>query len=292
MDRLTLTASFGLAAAYFAWCRYGSLPSNALPHPRILLFGDSITQGSFSVGGWGARLQDRYQRRADVINRGFSGYNTRWALRLLGGPQLRDGPGVRTVLTTVFFGANDASLLAHNPRHHVPLDEFATNLRTIVSHLREHCPDSAVLLISPPPVCHEQRLAYQRQRYPDSPSGVLERTNENAGVYAAEVVRVAQELGLPCVNLWEAMQAAAPDGRWHSYLSDGLHLSPAGNDKAAELILAAVETAFPALAVTPDPHTGALGNSATKSALAQNFPFHDEIDYKDPAAAFASYANH
>ena len=47
---------------------------------KVLLVGDSITQQSFSVthGGWGAGLQDWYQRTADVYNRGFSGYNSRW----------------------------------------------------------------------------------------------------------------------------------------------------------------------------------------------------------------------
>ena len=40
---------------------------------KFILLGDSITQFSFGVGGWGARLADQYARRADVINRGFSG---------------------------------------------------------------------------------------------------------------------------------------------------------------------------------------------------------------------------
>lgn len=34
--------------------------------PRIVLFGDSITQQSFSTGGWGARLADAYQRTVRV----------------------------------------------------------------------------------------------------------------------------------------------------------------------------------------------------------------------------------
>ena len=46
---------------------------------QVILFGDSITQFSFNVGGWGARVADHYQRRADVLCRGFSGYNSRQA---------------------------------------------------------------------------------------------------------------------------------------------------------------------------------------------------------------------
>lgn len=57
--------------------------------PQILLIGDSITQYSFSVGGWGARLADWYVRKADVVNRGLSGYNSSWALAAL--PKVRRG---------------------------------------------------------------------------------------------------------------------------------------------------------------------------------------------------------
>lgn len=33
--------------------------------------------------GWATRLADMYQRKADVIVRGFSGYNTAWLLKML-----------------------------------------------------------------------------------------------------------------------------------------------------------------------------------------------------------------
>jgi hypothetical protein len=47
--------------------------------PKIILFGDSITQSSFDVGGWGSRLAHWYSRKADVVCRGLSGYNSVWA---------------------------------------------------------------------------------------------------------------------------------------------------------------------------------------------------------------------
>ena len=76
--------------------------------PQFHLFGDSLTQKSFSVGGWGARLANSYQRKADVLNRGYNGYNSRWALYLLqkAFPDQAPVPS----LVTVFFGANDAAL--------------------------------------------------------------------------------------------------------------------------------------------------------------------------------------
>lgn len=49
-------------------------------------------------------------RKCDVLNRGFSGYNTRWAKiilpRLIGKGNVLDNP----VAVTIFFGANDSAL--------------------------------------------------------------------------------------------------------------------------------------------------------------------------------------
>lgn len=62
-----------------------------------MLFGDSITQGGWEDGGFGARLArkhamppristilshfvDVYSRKFDVLNRGLSGYNSEWAI--------------------------------------------------------------------------------------------------------------------------------------------------------------------------------------------------------------------
>lgn len=78
--------------------------------PQFVTFGDSITQRGFAPG-WTGLLADAYQRRADVINRGYSGYNSRWALQLLDRvfPEpTAAAPPPR--LATVFFGANDAAL--------------------------------------------------------------------------------------------------------------------------------------------------------------------------------------
>ncbi|KDD72970.1 hypothetical protein H632_c2680p1 [Helicosporidium sp. ATCC 50920] len=75
--------------------------------PVWLLFGDSITQYGFEPQGWGMHIASQYERRIDLINRGFGGYNTRWALELL--PWVMEGV-VKPQLATIFFGANDAAL--------------------------------------------------------------------------------------------------------------------------------------------------------------------------------------
>lgn len=49
-------------------------------------------------------------RKCDVLNRGLSGYNTRWAKSVL--PRLigKDSQAEKTVAVTIFFGANDSAL--------------------------------------------------------------------------------------------------------------------------------------------------------------------------------------
>ncbi|KAF8110665.1 hypothetical protein N665_0081s0094 [Sinapis alba] len=51
--------------------------------PQIVLFGSSIVQYSFSDGGWGATLANIYSRTADIILRGYAGWNSRLALKVL-----------------------------------------------------------------------------------------------------------------------------------------------------------------------------------------------------------------
>ena len=34
-----------------------------LTRPRFVLYGDSLTQRSFEVGGWGAAIADKYVRK-------------------------------------------------------------------------------------------------------------------------------------------------------------------------------------------------------------------------------------
>ena len=90
--------------------------------PSMIFLGDSITQQGGADGGWVSQLAWRYQRRADVLNRGFSGYNTRWTLAAASSLQL--GPHGDAALTVLFLGANDAALHSLNPRQHVPLPEY------------------------------------------------------------------------------------------------------------------------------------------------------------------------
>jgi isoamyl acetate esterase len=246
-----------------------------LPRAKIVLWGDSLTQTSFE--GWGARLADRYQRRADILNRGMSGYISTWFL------QLPEEKIPNVALCTIWFGANDASLEEHNPHHFVSLENYEKNLKALVSKANKLFDKPNLLLIGPPPVAHEQRFEYQKVRYGDKATGILERTLENSGKYAEACQAVAEELDVPCVNMWEKFQTVED---WPKFLHDGLHFSKEGHDFVFQCLEEAIATHYPSLTVTPCPHTGQACNSGSKCIGLPTFgPYHDQINAKEPDVA-------
>lgn len=269
------------------------MSSTNVKRGKIILFGDSITQMSFSAAdcGWGAWIADRYQRRCDVLNRGFSGYNSDWFLKFAatdeGKTDLFDHDNVK--LVTVFFGANDASDLKLNPRHHVPVERYKSNIKEIASLARKNLSeDVSIILIAPPPVCHDARLKFQKEKYKDKATGKLERTLELSGQYAKAMTEVAKELELPCLDVWTMMQDSSYNSQpWQEYLSDGLHLSAAGNKFVGEALIDLINDLLPELAVTPCAHTGNI-NSSSKSSISMKriAPWHDEIDHLQPEKSF------
>ncbi|KAL7615944.1 hypothetical protein Lser_V15G01033 [Lactuca serriola] len=239
--------------------------------PQIVLFGDSITDQSFRYGGWGASLTDAYSRKADIVVRGYGGYNTRWALFLLNHifPLcfVQDST-TPPIATTVFFGANDAALSGRtSERQHVPLEEYKENLRKIVHHLKECSPTMLIVLITPPPVDEEGRLEYAKSLYGEKAMKIPERTNEVTRTYANGCVEVAKELGVASVNIWSKMQET--QGWQKKFLSDGLHLTGDGNRVVYEEVIKVLNGAW-----------------LSASEMPLDFPHHSQIDPHNPEKAF------
>ncbi|MEW5320404.1 MAG: hypothetical protein WDW38_011479 [Sanguina aurantia] len=258
-----------------------------LQRPKIVLFGDSLTERSFDTGGWGAVVQSKYTRRADVVNRGFGGYNTRAAIAMA--PNILaefQGGSQRMLLLVLWFGANDAALAdGVNVVQHVPLEEYKRNLRAILAAVQEHAKGAGVrvLLVTPPPVYGPGRIHYRTERF--GKAGVegkpLDRTNKNTGLYAAAVCALAQEKGLSVLDLHSLLNAKAQkegeDGFFTSILMDGLHFKAKGQAMVADLMLAKMEEAFPEL---------------SPSALPMHYPGWEKIDTADPATTFSKLAAH
>ena len=225
--------------------------------PSILLFGDSITQFGFgcppdTTHGWASRLSAAYTRRADVLNRGFSGYNTRHALDLVPrvfGPKVKNdvvpavegGDNKDLLFCTIFFGANDAALPGEG--QHVPLDEYEKNIDQLVVQIRERSSQRLpILLMTPPPVDEVKLTAWK---------GSSNRENLNTRQYGMKIHDIAGKLNdVSVVDCWELLQGET-DQRGE-YVCDGLHLNEQGNQKVFDGLMKVIQTDFPDLAPMSD----------------------------------------
>lgn len=100
---------------------------------RVVAFGDSITQHGFNndISGWVSRLADWWTRRVDLLNRGFSGYNSEYGVIAFKTVVVAENPD----LIFIFYGANDA-VDSSNDRH-VSLTKFERNLWLILNECRQ-----------------------------------------------------------------------------------------------------------------------------------------------------------
>ena len=97
------------------------------------------------------------------------------------------------LLATVFLGANDAALPdGPSARQHVSPAQYAANLRSIVQHLREGGVKN-VVLITPPPVSEEARLAFAKQAAGSADAAVtLDRRDAVTQEYATACSQVSR----------------------------------------------------------------------------------------------------
>ncbi|KAJ8387796.1 hypothetical protein AAFF_G00149450 [Aldrovandia affinis] len=228
--------------------------------PQVVLFGDSITQFSFQPNGWGSDIANKLVRKCDVVNRGLSGYNSRWAKIAL--PRIIDriSADSNIAAVTVFFGANDSSLPESNPQQHVPLPEYTQNLKDMVAHLTSvGVSADKVILITPPPL-HEPDWEVEC-RMKGSP---LNRMNAMAGEYAQACVLAAGQCGAEVLDLWTLMQKDGQD--FSVYLSDGLHLSDKGSEFVCLHLWALLERKVDALPIIL-PYWGDVDNDNPEASV-------------------------
>ncbi|KAG6000792.1 hypothetical protein E4U21_005011 [Claviceps maximensis] len=219
----------------------------AASYPQLVLFGDSLLQQSvdlrdgFSLQG---TLQSRFIRRLDVVNRGFSGWNTANAMRYLTEIFPEPTPsGPKLKYLVVLFGANDAALPLPTSAQHVPIERYKENLTKIITHPHITHHNAKILLVVPPPV-DEIKLAKL-----DVANGHASTRRKSAisAAYSEKAREVARENpGVVLIDLWKAVMDKAiamtpqdyrPGGPWlgspengqqgglDKLLPDGLHLS-------------------------------------------------------------------
>ncbi|KAG6418445.1 hypothetical protein SASPL_120649 [Salvia splendens] len=206
------------------------------PRPLFVLFGSSIVQHSYSNGGWGAVLSDIYARKADIILRGYFGWNSRRAAKILDLVFPKDAP-VQPSLIIVYFGGND-SMGPHSSGlgPHVPLPEYIQNMRTIANHLKSLSDKTRIIFLSCPPV-NEAKLAESTSTY----FSELVRTNELCRMYSEACIELCKEMDVKVVDLYTAIQKR--ENWMEACFTDGVHLSEEGSKVVVEEILEVLKQA-------------------------------------------------
>ncbi|KDO27798.1 hypothetical protein SPRG_07397 [Saprolegnia parasitica CBS 223.65] len=192
------------------------------PKPLLLMIGDSITQqaSTVSLHGFQALLAENYIRRADVINRGRSGWTTRNYLPTVPA-MLQEWSTRPPSLVILELGTNDATR-PNATDQYVPPDEYKANLEGIVHGFLDAFPATKFLFLTPA-VSDDDMFTDQAH------------LNARAGAYASLCMEVARRLHFPVVDLWTLLQGMQKD-----VLSDGLHLNVLGNEFVHDQIMAAI----------------------------------------------------
>ena len=129
--------SFGLLAGFFMFSTlsyFRLIPWLGIKHKRkvVVFFGDSITQRGFEVesNGYVALMAEWWKRKVDILNRGYSGYNSRWGIKMMNDAVMNESPD----LVAIFFGANDS--VDNRVPQHVPLNEFSDNIEAMIRKVK------------------------------------------------------------------------------------------------------------------------------------------------------------
>ncbi|KAJ3138764.1 isoamyl acetate-hydrolyzing esterase [Physocladia obscura] len=220
------------------------------------------------AAGWGLTLAHAYARKLDVVNRGFSGYNSEWSkhtllpvLSGLPGAESEAGPGdaasgdsgTKVRLVVLFLGANDASLKA---RTAVALDRYVANVHKMLLAVDAAAPSARVVVVTPPPVhpAAWARVCLAQGKVPDRDVAHTRRYRDAciAAVDSSVVSHLRPKLRL--LDSWRVF--FGPDeATYDSYsmevvdkfLCDGLHFSGLGNSSLGDALLRTISDSWPDL---------------------------------------------
>jgi lysophospholipase L1-like esterase len=181
---------------------------------KVLILGDSNTQYGFA--NWLSLLADKLQRRCDVINRGFSGYTTRFIKLIL--PKIMSEfeaqiHSIRAIV--ILLGTNDSAI---NQIQHVDLDEFASNYQWIIDYLQSvGITNDKIIIMTPQKIDDDKWSEYR----PDST-----HSDKYVKPYSFKCKAIAEANQIAYVDLYDRMEASTIDFR--QYFHDGLHFSLLG----------------------------------------------------------------
>lgn len=268
---------------------------NTRVYDTLICFGDSLTQQASQPHGFVAQLQNAYQRRLEIVSRGFSGYTSRQGLALcpilfdLSEPSGRGGSGSSSdssdsdggaaKLATVWLGTNDC--IAPGFDQHVPVAEYTSNMRRIVM---DYFGTVDTLLITPATVVPGRFEGHMDDasmvEYGEALRRIAAEANEARLLQAQQSTKSASPVSKVVVVDMHKLFCDAADklgGPAPLFVEDGLHISQQGYQVVFDGVMDAIRTNYRHKA--PDalpfvfPHWTDLDLAAdTKGQLAQLQP--------------------
>ena len=218
------------------------IPVGAYRRPVILVIGDSLVQRGFEPGGWVSQLAMEYARSADVVLRGYSGYNTRWVKELM-----ENEPGLfpsseHVLVVVVLLGANDSVRPeGRKTAYGVDVPEYEENVKWILDRYKS---SKVKILCTPPPIDQEERLRITTDAR-GMPADLLDRSTERLVMYVEAAKRVAKSTtsGVSTADLYNAFKQSGR-GWEKKLLSDGLHFTEHGQALAYEILSEVIKNAM------------------------------------------------
>ncbi|HKU18400.1 MAG TPA: GDSL-type esterase/lipase family protein [Candidatus Saccharimonadales bacterium] len=200
---------------------------------RVLVFGDSITQGYWDTeGGWVDRLRKSYDERQvqdlqerdepTIFNLGISADNTKNILNRIEAETIaRTRHGILPI-AIVQIGVNDSS--TDNGPVQVALDEYKQNLETIIEKMQLL---SSKLIFVGLSGCDEAKttpVVWGNYHY----------TNEAIKTYEETMAAVAREHDTLYIPVFDAFMQQVKSGA--NLLPDGLHPNNEGHQLIFEIV--------------------------------------------------------
>ncbi|ODV79556.1 SGNH hydrolase [Suhomyces tanzawaensis NRRL Y-17324] len=231
----------------------------SLAYDKFILFGDSITQFSNEphIGyGFHPDLQNAYTRKLDVINRGYSGYNSRHAALVL--PRVLEAElnqsKTNVKLMTIFIGTNDA--LEPNDSLGKIQRQSPEQYRQNLSQLVQLALANNIKPVVISPTLHDNKLSKELLEKDGRSSAVPLSSNRRNRVYADTAAEVAKEYDVAFVDLWNAFRDAggfsdqqllADEADLAEYLHDGIHFTKKAYDVLFQHVTKAIASRYPEL---------------------------------------------
>ena len=200
---------------------------------RVLIFGDSITQGYFDAeGGWVGRLRQEYDRLREngpkidppvVFNLGISGNTSQdVAARIDNETRARLWPGEEMVVI-INVGVNDARIDGTRP--FLAPEQYRNNLMMAIETSKKYSDKILIVGLLP---CIENRTTPV-----DWSEDNISWTNQRIRDFDRTANEVATAHNLPFVDIFAPFQAHLVK---HDLLPDGLHPNSEGHQIIAGIV--------------------------------------------------------